>query len=399
MAGFILAFGIGCTGAGSGNNKDLNKESNGMTTNTYPVIFADAGRSSFINAGSESEGYLTWKKFFDEEDKTPLNPRAILIGGKRIIVYSNDKLIGYDTDGMRLWSKPMREESPLSIHKDQIYFRKTEAIDELAAVDFNGREIQQTMWILESDNACSPLYIEPLDSGFFALCLCSAPPEQGRPGIVFYKKRYETEKFIWSGNIPGRPAAPPLHIAEGDKFIVFSEKEVIVYNAAAAGSEGEVVARFPLPFQEIFSCSGVKDSLLYMLGNQENKIFLAAIAMDGTEKWRFKIDGALSGVLSKQPPVIGVDDLIHIPAGRTLKTIHNGQLVREFTIEERTIDHCTALADGSVLITAKNSLYRADASGQKIYGLLFDHDITTPPVVDAQGHVYIATAFELMRID
>lgn len=399
ITGLVFVVGIGCTGAGSGNNKDLNKENNGMTTNTYPVIFADARRSSFIDARSESEGFLTWKKFFHDDSKVPFDPRAILIGDKRVLVYSGDMIIEFDSEGKRLWSKPIREGSPVSIRNDQLFYRKIDAIDELAAVDFNGRDVQQTMWILESDNACNPVYIEPLDKDFMALCLCTAPPEQGRPAFVFYKKKYETEKFIWVDNIAGRPAAAPLHFTDNERFVVFSEAEIVTYNAATAKSDGEIIARFPIPFKEIISCSGDNNGLLYILGKQDNQIFLAALAPDGTEKWRFKIDGGIAEVLSKQPPVVGLDGLIHVPAGRTLKTIKDGKLIREFTIEERTIDHGTALADGSVLITAKNTLYRADASGKKIYGLLFDHDIVTPPVVDAQGHVYIATAFELLRID
>lgn len=399
MAMIFLASGAGCTGAGSDKTNELNKGNNGMNKNTYPAIFADAGRSSFVDITSSSEGFLTWKKFFDEEDEKPLNPRSILIGRANIFVYSNDAVICYDADGNRLWTVVIREGSPVSIFNNRLYYRKIEAIDELTAVDFNGRKVDQTIWILASDNACSPLYIEPLENEFLVLSLCTAPPEQGQPAYIFYRKKYETEKYIWSDDIGGRPAAPPLHPVGGENFIVFSAEEIIVYNAATENPEGEILSRFANPVEELVGASAYKESSLYLLGRKGGKNLLIAYALDGTEKWQWEINGGSGEVSFKQPPVIGIDGLVHIPAGRTLKTIKDGQLIREFTIEERTIDYCTALADGSVLIAAKNSLYRADADGAKIFGLLFDHDIVVPPVVDAGGHVYIATAFELIRID
>ena len=399
MAMLFLAFGIGCTGAGSDKTNELNKGKNGMNKNTYPVIFADAGRSSFVDITSSSEGFLTWKKFFDDDDQKALNPRSILIGGENLFVYTDDAVICYNTDGSRLWTKSIREGSPVSIYNDRIYYRKIEAIDELTAIDFNGRELDQTIWILASDDACSPLYIEPLEKEFMVLSLCTAPPEQGQPAYIFYRKKYETEKYTWSDDIGGRPAAPPLHATGSDKFIIFSAEEIIVYNASAENPEGEVLSRFAYPLEKLNAASADKEGNLYILGQKEGKNILISLSPDGAENWRWEIDGGQGEVLSIQPPVIGVDGLVHIPVGRTLKTIKDGQLIREFAIEERTIDYCTALADGSVLIAAKNSLYRADAEGAKIFGLLFDHDIVAPPVVDAGGHVYVTTAFELIRID
>jgi len=399
MAGMFLVFGIGCNGAGSDKKYDSNKGNNGMNKNTYPVIFADAARSSFIDVTSKSEGYLTWKKIFNDDDEIPLGLRCILIGGANIFACSDDTVICFDTDGKKLWTKPIRESSPVSIHGGKLYYRKIETIDELAAVDFKGADYPQTMWILESDNACTPLYIEPLDGEFLALSLCTPPPEQGRPSFVFYRKKYETEKFIWVDNIAGKPAAPPLHTPDGAKFIVFAENEIIIYDANSAKSDGDIINRFPNPVQKIISVAAGDGDVIYLLGKSEDKNILLALAHDGTEKWRWTDDTGIPGVSLKQPPVVGIDGLVHIPVGRTLKTIRDGELVREFTIEERTIDFCSALADGSVLIAAKNSLYRADPDGNKIFGLLFDHDIVAPPVADAQGHIYIATDYELIRID
>jgi len=399
MAGLFLVFGIGCTGADSDKTHELNKGNNGMNKNTYPVIFADAGRSSFIDITSASEGFLTWKKFFDDDEEKPLKPRSILIGGANIFVYSNDAVFCYDADGNKLWTKAIREGSPVSIFDDKLYYRKIEAIDELTAIEFNGRELDQTIWLLASDNACSPLYIEPLDKEFLALSLCTAPPDQGQPAYIFYRKKYETEKYIWSDDIGGSPAASPLHIGESERFIVFSDSEIIIYNAAAENPEGEIVGRFSYPAGKIVAASADKEGGLYILSQEGDINFITALALDGTEKWRWTAGPASKEQMYKQPPVIGLDGLTHVPVGRTLKTIRDGELIREFTVKDNIIDYCTALADGSVLIAAKNTLYRADADGNKIFGLLFDHDIVTPPVADAQGHIYIATDYELIRID
>jgi outer membrane protein assembly factor BamB len=399
MVVLFLAFGMGCTGAGSDKSQEFKKGNNVMNKNTYPVIFADAQRSSFIDITSPAEGFLTWKKFFDEEDQKPLNPRSILTGGVNIFVYSKDSILCYNTDGEKLWSVGIRESSPVSLFDDRLYHRKIEAIDELAALSFNGRENNTTIWILASDNACSPLYIEPMDKEFLVLSLCTAPPEQGQPAYIVYRKKYQTEKYIWSIRLSGRPAAPPLHIGGMERLIVFSESDIMVCNAATDNPEGEIIYRFEYPAGEIINASADKEGSLYIFSKEGDAVFLTALASDGTEKWRYDAEVSAESQVSQQPPVIGVGGLVHFPTGRTLKTIRDGEVIGEFTIEERAIDYCSALADGSVLIAAKNSLYRTDADGNKLFGLLFDHEIVVPPVADAGGHVYIATDYELIRID
>ncbi|PKK84997.1 MAG: hypothetical protein CVT49_00200 [candidate division Zixibacteria bacterium HGW-Zixibacteria-1] len=362
-----------------------------MSAEICPTYFGNPRRSSFIPVVSNTGGVIEWQ--------TPLDlpggviPHAALIWNDNIVLETMDGIQVYSRQGKFVFKQKKNYGAPLGVAGEFLFTQDPKFW--LTAFNIKG---EITLEEADFPNANNKDYnVSMLIAGksdFIAVIQFNGGPENLKPEIFVELANYGDILPKWQNRFDGIQSAAPLYMADIGLVVVFTN-EIIFIDAGTGGEKSRLVLPLPL----IYSGSADIDGTLYLIGNDDGQAILVALAPDGTEKWRFKIDGGIAEVLSKQPPVVGLDGLIHVPAGRTLKTVKDGRLIREFTIEERTIDHCTALADGSVLITAKNTLYRADASGKKIYGLLFDHDIVTPPVVDAQGHVYIATAFELLRID
>ena len=362
-----------------------------MSEEIYPTYFANPRRSSYIPTASNSSGVIDWKTALRLPEGAV--PSAVLIWKGSFIVETINEVYVYSRDGKFVFRQEKNHGAPLAVAGDFLFTQDRDfwltafnaggdvSLEQADFPNANSRDYSVSMFVAGKDD-------------FAAVIQFNGGPEELEPEIFVEFAVYGDILPQWQNRLTGTQSGAPLYIPEIGRIIVFTD-EIIPIDAKTGAEQ----TRLKFPFTEFYSGSADIDGTLYMTGNEEGKAILVAMAPDGKEKWRYIIGSADKGQLSKQPPVIGAGGLIHVPSGRTLKTIQNGQLVREFTIEERTIDYCTALADGSVLITAKNTLYRADADGKKIYGLLFDHDITTPPVVDAQGHVYIATAFELMRID
>ncbi len=395
----VLCLSAGCNGADTKKSHDNGKEQKKIMENLYPVIFADAGRSCFINSKSSGKGVTGWEAALNDKASVPYNPISILVASRQLYVYSDSLVTAFNLAGNRLWSRPIRPGSPVGIAGEVIYFRKNDKIDLLGAVTAGGQELSKTLWLLESDQSCRPIYIMPLADDFLAVSLCVGPPEGQPPVFIPYRKKYETETFLWSDRFDGTPPLMPLYISGQDRMIVFSTSEIVIYNAGASKWQPEITSRFPLPLKKIIQASCDSAGNLYLIGDENGVITLVAMNLDGEIKWRWTGGPADSYPSNGQPPVLGPDGSIYVASGMTLVTVKDGRTVREFPIEKKIISFCTALADGSVLVTAEDAIFRVDAAGQLTFGLSFDHKILTPPVVDEGGNVYIALSDKLIRIE
>ena len=369
-----------------------------MDISLYPVIFADTRRSSFINTTSLCEGKISWQKNLADNDELTFYPRAILISGNLIFAYSNDFIAAFNTNGIKKWTRNIRPGSPVSIDNNLIYYRNPEAYDELSAVTFDNKTEDKKMWLLESDDACTPLYIEPLESSFLALCQCISPPEQGKSMFLYYKKEYTTENFTWVENIYGRTQIPPLHFTESDHFVVFAPGEIIIYNSAAKKNGDNIINHFQYPLKTIISASGDKDGVIYLFGENEDRLVLSAMDQTGKERWNWLGPPKSFSLKFKQPPIIGVNNSIHLIIGTRVITIREGQILNEYSTGNEQIDYCSAIADGSIFISADNWLYQIDSNGLERIKIQIDDKILTPPVIDSEGNVFISTSNKIIKI-
>jgi hypothetical protein len=406
----IMIVAVGCRGAdsdrgaqgakGADGTKSLDdgKEKSNPMENLYSAIFGGPGRSSFIDAASSGQGEIAWEAPLNDKAHPPFTPVAILVSDRQLFVCSESTVASFGQDGKRLWLREMRPESPVGLAKDIVYFRTPDALDRLAAVTFAGQAIDRENIILESDLSCRPIYIFPLDRSFLAVSLCVGPPEGQPPAFIPYRKEYEKESFLWSDNLNGTPPLAPLYVPARDRMIVFAPEEIVVYNAAKTDWQADVTGRFKYPFDKIIQAAVDKSGNLYLLGSDAGNLSLVAVDLAGAELWRWtgaSVDGYPK---TGQPPIVAPGGVIHIPYGRKLIAVKDGQEIRAFAIEKQLVSYATALADGSVLIAADDALFFVKADGSMVYGLSFDTKIMTPPVADIGGAVYIATAEKLIKI-
>lgn len=389
----------GADGADGTKRLDDGKEQSNPMENLYSALFGGPGRASFIDAASSGSGEISWEAALNDKAHPPFNPVAILVADRQLFVCSAAAVASYGQDGKRLWLREMKEGSPVGLATDVIYFRKLDTIDRLAAVTFAGQALDRENIILESDLTCRPIYIFPMEKSFLAVSLCVGPPEGQPPAFIPYRKEYDKESFLWSDNLSGTPPLAPLYVPALDRMIVFAPGEIVVYNAGKTDWQPEVTGRFTYPFEKIVQAAADKRGNLYLLGNDAGNLALVAVDLEGKELWRWT-GGSVDGYpKTGQPPIVAPDGVIHVPYGRNLIAVKNGQVVRSFEIEKQLINYGTALADGSVLIAADDALFLVKADGTMAYGLSFDTRIMTPPVADISGAVYVATADKLIRIN
>jgi hypothetical protein len=379
--------------------KRAEETGNGSTTmasDPYPVQFADPRRSSYIPFSATCIGAVEWEKPLSKGDEPPFNPLGILVGQQVIVAYSERRAVCFSPEGSKLWTRDIFFRSPVWLVEDTVYYQSPQHIDRLGAVTREGRDVKSTLRILDANDVCSPVYLQPEAGGFYALCICRPAREVGPPFSKFYRKQYEPQEYDWVGDIKSKPPVLPLLIPELKRFVVFSDSEVLVCNSDTKEIVAEEVKRFALPL-EALQCSAGKNGELYVIGREKRSTVFVALSLEGKELWRY---GGTLGMRDdpKQAPLVGSDGTIFLAGGSTVVALQKGRVIHQYSTEGESIVAASVLSDGSLLVTAGKRLYQFMAEGGVQMSVKFDDPPLTPPVVDSRRRVYVATAKSLFKI-
>ena len=150
---------------------------------------------------------------------------------------------------------------------------------------------------------------------------------------------------------------------------------------------------------------------------------LLAMSADGHELWRWTDAEDAEEWAIRQPPIRGAGGRVYVLTRGRLLAIEAGKLrwhydalseglkhgthvdAGAFEIKDGrlmatgSLRHGAVLSDGSLLVTGNRTLHHIGADGRKLFAVSVDADILSPPVVDPDGHIYVATATHLVRID
>jgi hypothetical protein len=159
---------------------------------------------------------------------------------------------------------------------------------------------------------------------------------------------------------------------------------------------GDEVSRHPYLIAPVGCCADTSGNL-YMLGAPEGKNTLVMMSAAGQEVWRWE-DTLSAPVKSGQRPILGTANRVFLLMGTSVIALTAGKQDWSFETEGASPGYGTALADGSLLVTAGNMLYRLDSGGNAVLEADAEAGILTPPVIDADGSIFVATATELLRL-
>ena len=399
---WLMVGAIYCSGPDAIGDQKVRKDLDRAMTKQYTRIFADARRSSFIDIESSAKGVVTWQSALHGIEEEVFAPEALLNTGKLLVMYNRRKAMSFSTDGARIWSENIATGSPVSVFDGKIYFRsvKTQA-NVLSAVNPDGSPVPDKMYILDSYDVAYPVYIEPLEGRFLAMCRFIPMPEEGETETTFYSKEYPTLDYTWVASFKGEPPLLPLHSVQTNRLTIFKPDQIALYNSVPGEKteEEEEIAHYKSPMEKLLAASCDIDGNLFLIGQDKGKNMMMALSVEGEELWRWTEGLILDTSRPIQPPVLGVNNQVHLISGRSILTLSHGELVRKFDTDGEIITFCTALADGSLLIAAGLAFYRVDAAGEAMFSFEFDHTITAPPIAGPDGAIYVATTHTLTRVD
>ncbi|MCI5224253.1 MAG: hypothetical protein D3924_16670 [Candidatus Electrothrix sp. AR4] len=146
--------------------------------------------------------------------------------------------------------------------------------------------------------------------------------------------------------------------------------------------------------------SGCRPRIPEGRGSGSEGIELVVTNLNGKVVWRWSPKDSVSlPVDYVQPPVVDNKGRVLVSTGRAVAAVSRGALVWEFLPPDGTsVRYLTAFSGGTALVAAGKTLYALSSNGKILWQVAFDETLSTPPVVDHKGTIYVAGPRFLYRV-
>ena len=404
---------------------DVAKEKTLSITSLYPYRFASPRKDSLSAATTHARGEIEWSRPLDVAEDG--GPAALLLWQDRVVVDAAGAALVYATDGRLLWKRPKLGRMPVAIANDSLNL--VSALRELESYDIENRARRAAvpLSVLVTDGFQLNL-LWPQAEDFMASAYIPRPTfdvEDRRkpapqPKLMVGRTVYGKTMPAWVEGFKGALKLPPLYDPASREWLVGYD-QIRVLDAAG----GQPLASFALPVATPSGWSLDSQGSVCVAGlDAAGYKTVVTLGNRGARQWAWTDSdpGADDPWSADQPPIrVAPGRVIMLTQGRVL-AIDAGLLVWTYDARSDGLRHGasttdgsfevadgrlksterlrygTALADGSVLVTGRRSLRHIDAQGRRLFSLSLPEEAVAPPVVDATGHVYVATAKALYRI-
>lgn len=369
---------------------------------TYPVFLASPRRDSFVPQSSSARGIVAWSQRLDLEPEEP--PLHLLCWGDRVVVVSPDRVDVYDLDGALLWKRERMAGALVPVRGDRLFLLNTDG--DLEILDPDGASVVDSSWVPMADEPTFPssvalLWPLPAREGAEDEFLLAAQiPGAGAnvpPVVTCYRNAVGANFGVWEHDVIGRLRLPPLYVPGIDRMLLATTK-VNPINCGD-GARGEP---FSIPISDPVNWCADDQGNLFVIGTHEPEDteakvrgVLLALGPDGAERWRWSGSPGMVAWHPARPPVVGANGVVFGLVASAVLAFEGGDLAWDYKISATA---ATALGDGTLLLTAGSSLVRLDDAGERMFAANAGGPILTPPVVDGQGSIYLATDKQLVKI-
>jgi hypothetical protein len=332
----------------------------------------------------------------------------------------------FGKDGQRLWERRKNGNGPVTAFAERLYYQNADfGLDAVTASNETPLVGAPLPGVANAEFQVRLLWpgAEEFVMATFAEAEQPEPENLGvqpQPMISGRRTVYGQAMGRWAEDYSGFQRLPPLFVPELNRLLVGFDEVKIVDVQSEAKLPG-----FKLPLQEHVNWSADPEGGLCILGyDAEDKKAIVGLSASGEESWRWTDENGSDRWAGDQPPIRAKDGRIYALTEGRVFAIEQGALLWSFDARSdsllhgatrdggtfkispegelqatETLRHGTSLSDGSLLLTGGRTLRHLDPKGVKVRSIALGEDILTPPVVDADGALYLATANTLFRFD
>ncbi len=358
---------------------------------TYPVFLANTLRNSAVTAASRSAGAVVWSR----PHGLPKNdlPRYLLLWQGRVLAESPRRLLLLSHEGKRLWERAKQQGAFAAVAGDELLHHQNTR-QRLDVVDVHNAVKQDNIELPPAgDDEFELSFYAPHGKGR----LLVAQVDTGSTMQVHTRKQDHGEMYsVWERDIDGQLSLPPIYDAAARQVLFTTSLKV----RRVSVRNGKEDAGWELTIYQPQNWSADGRGNLYVTGLHmteagQKRSVLLALTLAGKELWRWSGSPKLASWSPRQPPIVGTDGRIHAFSAQAVLTFKEGKLVWDY---KAAPTYGTALPDGSLLVTTGNNLVRLDRDGDRLFTVALGNPALTPPVVDGNGDVYVATTTNLVKI-
>jgi len=390
IALFILfASGTTCS-KNSPMKGELKKEKRMKNQSTYPVYHASTLRDCAIPVKTGAQGKIEWSSPLRVE--SPDGLRALLIWEDYVVIDMFPEFSVFNNGGKQVWKRSKLFGSIVAAGDCSLYYESDECY--LNAVNSRNELLLDSApfpGVFSKEFELSLFW--PRKKEFLAVAFWPGHDPEEEPVVSWTRAIFGEVMGEEGGEYRQMLGAFPLFIPELDRLILGVD-DIICLDI----ENGEEESQFGYPLAELVDWSANAEGILCITGNHEESKVLLAISHTGEEKWRWVDREKDDRWVSAQPPIRSEGQRVYALTSRRVLAIEQGKLVWEYEVEDQILRHGSSLADGSILITAGKTLVHLDRDGKQLFSVSLENEILTPPVADAEGNIYVATASHLVKI-
>lgn len=363
----------------------------------YPKMFADHQQSSYQNQTTKAVGHRLW--LLPNPDSSQENsPEAVMVAEFGLIVQYGDRIRRIGFDGTLRWEMPSYPTPPAFIGDSNIYFCGTNRC--LAGVTAD-KEMIFSEYIIPRfySERGSVLVVQPRGDKCFLIQTCNPAPEVASADVppesdsyhLMLKKTEDLVGIDWVHDFEGS-VLPALITDDNGRAVLLDTRtsRITVFDIAS----GKMTSSFEIAkagFQQ--ASLDRRGRLIVSLYDAEAKLQLACYSLSGKPIWNCPLPSAERRA-DRQPPAIDNNNRVIYIWGDTLLVVADGTIVWRHAVPATSfVPYITILGDNSMLLAAGNALQHLDKSGKLLLEICLEPEaqITTPPVVDIQGRIYVGT--------
>jgi len=369
----------------------------------YTRYFANSRHNGFVEASSDAAGNIAWRRRIPSGENQQAEARLLLSSGNVVVIDGMREIFAFNANGERLWHRPKRPGTQIALQNGLIYLFTQECSNFLEAVTLAGEIKIEGAPVPDVGEAAYVVIMEPTEDGLVAQVQYTDLPDFPTGEALVYRvvNSEQSGVYAWSRGYPQQESPlVPFVCTQLRRLVTSLPGEALVFDLDTKEREPEPIARFPFPLGDKtvwLSCGG--DGHIHWLGYDSQAVYLAVTDLDGEPIHQWNSE-KITNLHRCNPiiPTIVTPDRLYVVTPRNLLAIRDNQLEWNFESPRGEFRECTALADGTVLATTWDTLYRLNDKGQIMFDEILDEPLVTPPVVDEKGLIYVAGAETLYAL-
>ncbi|MEE9443239.1 MAG: PQQ-binding-like beta-propeller repeat protein [candidate division Zixibacteria bacterium] len=364
----------------------------------YSRYFANSRHDGWVNQNVTSGGDIAWRRIITGDEKVSAESRLLLSSDNQIVVDGMRKIFVYSSEGLQLWKRDKYYGCQVALQNDLINYRSADSVNLIHAVSVVDGKKAHDIFLSGITKNSDLVFFEPLEKGLVAQLQYTSSHDKPSDEMLIYLLTGTMPGFDWSCIFKGnRSPLIPLADIENRRFVTSIQGELVVFDLDSQNRTPEPVSQFPFPLEQ---------HTAWMSCGKGGKLYFAGCGPKGLEVAIAEFNGELTAhsenldippVKPIAPPILS-DEHVFILTSSMLIAIKDGAVDWTFKPLRGNLLFGTALSDGSILVASTDMVYHLNEAGEYYFETVIDEPIVTPPVVDGNGQVFVASRDTLYAI-